>query len=250
MDLNLKGKTALITGSSKGIGKEIARLLHDEGCNIVLNSRNDDELKNTVKNFTNVSYFAADVTNPESCKNLIKHVIEKWGHLDILVCNVGNSSSVPPGNENILEWNRVFENNFYSTTNIVEVAKNELSKTHGSIVCISSITGIEALGAPITYSVAKSALNSYVKNISKPFAKLGIRINVVAPGNILFEGSVWEKKLSENLFNIENMLKNNVALQRFGKPEEIANFVVFLCSQKSSFTTGALFVVDGGQIRS
>lgn len=250
MDLNLKGKTALITGSSKGIGKEIARLLHDEGCNIVLNSRNDDELKNTVKNFINLSYFAADVTNHESCKNLIKHVIEKWGHLDILVCNVGNSSSIPPGNENILEWNRVFENNFYSTTNIVEVAKNELSKTHGSIVCISSITGIEALGASITYSVAKSALNAYVKNISKPFAKLGIRINVVAPGNILFEGSVWEKKLSENLFNIENMLKNDVALQRFGKPEEIANFVVFLCSQKSSFATGALFVVDGGQIRS
>ena len=73
---------------------------------------------------------------------------------------------------------------------------------------------------------------------------------MVAPGNILFEGSVWEKKLSENLFNIENMLKNDVALQRFGKPEEIANFVVFLCSQKSSFATGALFVVDGGQIRS
>lgn len=250
MELNLKGKTALITGSSKGIGKAIARSLHDEGCNVVLNSRNIDELHNVVKNFKNASCFAADVTDPESCKNLIKHVLEKWGHLDILVCNVGNGSSIPPGNETLLEWKRIFTNNFYSTTNIIEIAKNELSKTHGSIVCVSSITGIEVLGAPVTYSVAKSAINTYVKNISKPLAKLGIRINVIAPGNIIFEGSVWEKKLSENPSHVENMLKNDVALQRFGKPEEIADFVVFLCSQKSSFATGALFVIDGGQTRS
>ena len=109
---------------------------------------------------------------------------------------------------------------------------------------------MESTGAPVTYSVAKSALNAYVKNISRPLAKLGIRINAVVPGNIIFEGSVWTKKLSENPQDVEKMLKNEVAMQRFGKPQEIANFVVFLCSEKSSFATGSLFVVDGGQTRS
>lgn len=249
MDLNLKGKTALITGSSKGIGKAIARSLHDEGCNIVLNSRNIDELNNVVKNFKNASCFAADVTNPESCANLVKHVLEKWSHLDILVCNVGSGSSIPPGNENILEWKRVFDINFHSATNMVEAAKESLSKTQGTIVCISSIAGLEVLGAPITYSVSKAALNSYVKSISKPLAKQGIRINAIAPGNIFFEGSVWEKKLSENPDGVRKMLDEQVALHRFGRPEEIADFVTFLTS-RCTFATGEVFVLDGGQLRS
>ncbi len=134
MDLNLKGKIALITGSSRGIGQAIARSLHDEGCNVVLNSRNANELNNTVKNFKNASSFVADVTNPESCANLVKHVLEKWNRLDILVCNVGSGSSVPPGNENISEWKRVFDMNFHSATNMVEATKESLSKTQGTIV--------------------------------------------------------------------------------------------------------------------
>ncbi len=250
MDLELKGKTALVTGSSRGIGNAIATLLHKEGCNVTINGRNDNSLKSASSSFKErIHVCAADVTKLEDCKTLIKETIKQWGSIDILVCNVGSGTSVKPGEENFEEWKRVFTNNFYSAVNIIEVAKDELSKTGGSIVCVSSITGIEVLGAPITYSVAKAALNVYVKNISKPLAKLGIRINAVAPGNVIFEGSVWEKKLSENPLDVENMLKD-VALQRLGKPEEIANFVVFLCSQKSSFATGALFVIDGGQTRS
>lgn len=249
MDLNLKGKTALITGSSKGIGKAIAMSLHNEGCNVVLNSRNANELNDTVKNFKNASCFVADVTNHESCANLVKHVLEKWGHLDILICNVGSGSSIPPGNENISEWKRVFDINFHSATNMVEAAKEALSKTQGTIVCISSIAGLEVLGAPITYSVAKAALNSYVKSVSKPLAKQGIRINAIAPGNIFFEGSVWEKKLSENPDGVRRMLEEQVALHRFGRPEEIADFVTFLTS-RCTFATGEIFVLDGGQLRS
>ncbi len=249
MDLNLKGKTALITGSSKGIGKAIARSLHDEGCNVVLNSRNTAELNNVVKDFKNASCFTADVTNPESCASLVKHALEKWDHLDILVCNVGSGSSIPPGDENISEWKRVFDINFHSATNMVEAAKEALSKTRGTIVCISSIAGLEVLGAPITYSVSKAALNSYVKSISKPLAKQGIRINAVAPGNIFFEGSVWEKKLSENPDGVRKMLDEQVALRRFGQPEEIADFVTFLTS-RCTFATGEVFVLDGGQLRS
>ena len=250
MDLKLKGKNALITGSSRGIGYAIATLLHKEGCNVTINGRNDETLKKTITTFNErIHSCAADVTRVDDCNTLIKETISKWGSIDILVCNVGSGTSVKPGDENFEEWQRVFLNNFYSAVNVIEAAKDELSKSGGSIVCISSIAGIESSGAPVTYSVAKSALNAYVKNISKPLAKLGIRINAVVPGNIIFEGSVWTKKLSENPQDVEKMLKNKVAMQRFGKPQEIANFVAFLCSEKSSFATGSLFVVDGGQSR-
>ena len=119
-----------------------------------------------------------------------------------------------------------------------------------SIVCISSIAGVECTGAPVTYSVAKSAINSYVKNISKYLAKSGTRINAVAPGNIIFDDSIWKKKISENSNDVEDMLKREVAMGRFGTPEEISNLVVFLCSEKSSFITGSTFVADGGQTKS
>ena len=251
MDLELKGKNALITGSSRGIGYAIATLLHKEGCNVTINGRNNETLKKTITTFNErIHSCAADVTRVDDCNTLIKETISKWGSIDILVCNVGSGTSVKPGDENFEEWQRVFLNNFYSAVNVIEAAKNELSKSGGSIVCISSIAGMESTGAPVTYSVAKSALNAYVKNISKPLAKLGIRINAMVPGNIIFEGSVWAKKLSENPQDVEKMLKNEVAMQRFGKPQEIANFVAFLCSEKSSFATGSLFVVDGGQTRS
>lgn len=250
MDLELLGKNALVTGSSRGIGNAIAIVLHKEGCNVTINGRNSKTLKNISSSFKErIHHSVTDVTKQEDCKKLVKETVKQWGSIDILICNVGSGTSVKPGEETYEEWQRVFANNFYSAVNLIQLAKNELAKTHGSIVCISSIAGIEALGAPVTYSVAKAALNSYVKNISKPLAKLGIRINAVVPGNIIFEGSVWEKKLSEDPSGVKNMLKKEVALQRFGKPQEIANFVAFLCSDKSSFATGALFVIDGGQAR-
>lgn len=251
MDLKLKGKNALVTGSSQGIGKAIAKILHTEGCNVTLNGRNPKNLKKTALEFQDrIDTCSADVTKINDCKKLIQHTKKQWGSIDILICNVGNGTSVSPGKETFEEWQRVFLTNFYSAVNVIEAAKKELSKTKGTIICISSIAGIETLGGPITYSVAKSALNSYVKNISKPFAKVGIRINGIAPGNIMFKESVWMKKLSKNPRAVKQMLKNDVALGKFGTPDEIASFTAFLCSSQSSFSTGSIFVVDGGQIRS
>ena len=249
MDLHLKGKTVLVTGSSKGIGKAIAIAFHKEGCNVAINSRNESELDAVEKNINgNISVHAADVTDLNACKGLVDSVISKWGALDILVCNVGNGSSVSPGSETPEEWDRMMNLNLYSTTNMIEVSESVLSKQQGSIVCISSICGLSTLGAPLTYSAAKSALNSYIRGIAKPLAEKGIRINGIAPGNILCEGGVWERKIKEDKSFVENMLTNNVALRRLGKPEEIASFSVFLASSQASFSTGTVHVVDGGQI--
>jgi len=248
MDLSLQGKTALITGSSKGIGKSIAKTLHDEGCNVVLNGRNKKTLIETIKDFERASYCVADVTQINSCKKLISHTIKNWKKLDILICNVGNGSSSPSGSETISEWKRMFDLNFFSSVNMIHASKKFLEKTNGNIVCISSIAGIESIGASVTYSTAKSALNSYVKNISRPLGKNNIRINAVAPGNIIFSGSIWEKKLAENSNKVKKMLKENVTVQRLGVPTEISHLVAFLSSDRSSFTTGGIFVVDGGQV--
>jgi len=120
----------------------------------------------------------------------------------------------------------------------------------GAIVCISSICGIETLGAPVAYSAAKAGLNAYVSGMARPLAARNIRINAVAPGNILFPGGGWESKLQEDRAAVEAMLKREVAMGRFGKPEEIADAVLFLASCKASFITGTVLVADGGQIRS
>lgn len=250
MDLHLKGKTALITGSSRGIGKSIAELLHSEGCYIVLNGRHVNTLKKLSKTLPNSSYFACDVTDPKNCKELVKFAISTQGKLDFLICNVGSGRSVKPGKENFSEWKKMFHINFFSATNMIESSITHLAKSKGAIVCISSIAGIEYIGASNTYSTAKSALNSYVRGISRYLAKHNIRINCVAPGNILFKGSVWDKKLNENPKLINKMLRDHVSLGRLGDPIDIANMVVFLCSSKCSFITGQVFVVDGGQIKS
>ena len=124
------------------------------------------------------------------------------------------------------------------------------SKHGGSIVCISSICGIESIsGAPITYSVAKAALNAYIKSVSVPLGKDLIRINGLAPGNILFENSVWSRKISANADAVNKMLISDVPLARFASPDEIAKSVLFLASPLSGYTTGSIWVSDGGQSR-
>ncbi len=251
MDLGLSGKVALVTGSSRGLGKSIAASLYAEGCRVMLNGRDRDALEQQARGLGEyAAYTVADVTDPAACRALMRKTEERFGRLDILVCNVGSGASVPPGRETPDEWRRVFDVNLASATNAVEAAGELMQRQGGAIVCVSSICGLEVLGAPVTYSAAKAALNAYVRGIARPLAARSIRINAVAPGNLLFEGSVWERKLSENAGAVQTMLDRDVALKRLGSPEEISDFVVFLASPRASFATGAVFVVDGGQLRS
>jgi 3-oxoacyl-[acyl-carrier protein] reductase len=251
MQLNLAGKTALITGSSKGIGFSIAQALHAEGCKVALNSRNSEQLAKATAQLPGSIGLMGDVTQAVDSQRIVSEVIKSFGKLDILVCNVGSGKSVPPGEETPEEWQRIFALNLWSTTNTVAAARDALVDSKGTIVCISSICGLEVIaGAPVTYSAAKAALHSYVRGIARPLGKQGIRINAIAPGNIFFDGSVWSRKLSENAPAVQSMLERDVALGCLGKPQDVANFVVYLSSVQAGFATGAIWTLDGGQVHS
>jgi NAD(P)-dependent dehydrogenase (short-subunit alcohol dehydrogenase family) len=249
MNLELDEKVILVTGSSSGIGFEIAKLFHREGCNLAINGRDRQKLLAAESSLPGSVGFEGDFACQLQASDVINKVIEKFGRLDTLVCNVGSGKSVPPGGETVEEWNRVFSQNLWATTNAVEAAKSFLKDSKGSIICISSICGIEVInGAPITYSVAKAALNAYVKGMARPLGKDGIRINAVAPGNILFDTSVWARKIKENPTAVNEMLKENVALGFLGKPTDVACVVAFLASSVSGFVTGSIWTTDGGQV--
>lgn len=250
MQLELSGKAALVTGSSLGIGRAIAEVLHAEGCRVVLNARNTEGLTAATAHMPGATGVIGDVSTPEEARRIVTEAVAVLGGLDILVCNVGSGRSVPPGDETHTEWNRVFAQNLWSATNTVEAAREALIASRGVIVCVSSICGLEVVdGAPVTYSAAKAALNAYVRGISRPLGKHGVRINAVAPGNILFEGSVWSRKLVQDSAAVQMMLDRDVALGRLGTPREVADLVAYLASPRAGFASGGVWTLDGGQVR-
>lgn len=253
MRLELDDRVALVTGASRGIGLAIASNLAAEGARVALAARGADAL-NAARAAVGAhsSIHIADVTDPAAAASLVQDVERQWGRLDILVCNVGGGASVPPGKETAAEWSRVMDLNFFATTNTIEAARQLMARGSGdrSIICISSIAGMAALGAPVTYYAAKAALNATVRGLARPLALDGIRVNAVAPGNILSQDGTWARKLAENAAAVEEMLAREVALRRLGKPEEIADLVAFLASPRAAFITGSVMVADGGQLRS
>lgn len=249
MELNLSNKRALVTGGTRGIGKAIAQALRREGCRVVINGRDPERGALTALELSAV-FIPGDVTKSQDCKNLLQESAQVLGGLDILVCNVGSGRSVPSGEENGEEWQRMLDLNLLSAAQMIVEAKELLRLSQGNILCISSICGLERVGAPATYAAAKAALNAYVKEMSFVFGKDKVRINAIAPGNILFPGSVWERKFETERAGVETMLQREVPLNRLGAPEEVADLAAFLVSERAAFITGSIHRVDGGQSRS
>ncbi|OUU51938.1 MAG: polyketide synthase [Pelagibacteraceae bacterium TMED65] len=252
MDLRLKDKKVIITGGSRGIGLSIANSFLNENAKVWICARGSDDLRIAYEKLTNkfdenrVFASISDCTDRRSLEQLEKSVKDKWNELDIVVANVGNGTSTRDAVPSEEEWEKSWKENFESALFTTRVFLPYLEKSNGCLLFISSIAGLESFGAPTAYSTSKTAIISFAKNISK---KLGskVRINVLAPGNIYFTGGSWERKFKENKNAVKEMLKANVPMKRFGLPEEVASAAVFLCSQRASFITGSLLVVDGGQ---
>ena len=239
-----------MTGSSAGIGLAIARGLASEGATVVLNGRDPARLAAAAAELHGAFTLVADVRDPAACGDMVDQLLARYGRLDGLVCNVGSGASVPPGQETPDEWRRVLELNLHTATQTVWAASDALVASQGSVVCISSICGLEALGCPVAYAGAKAALESFVRNAARPLGRKGVRINSIAPGNILFPGSVWDRKRREDTAAVDAMLVRDVSLGRLGSPEDVARIATYLISPLAGFITGATYVVDGGQTRS
>lgn len=243
------GRRALITGASRGIGRAIAAHLAMLGCRVAINGRDGEQLAAAANEIPGSIAVPGDMTDQIEARHAVTAAVDALGGLDVLVCNVGSGRSVVPGDESLAEWQRVFATNLWSATNAVEAARPMLAASRGTIVCISSICGIEVVpGAPVTYSAAKAALNAYVRGIARPLGRQGIRINAIAPGNILFEGSTWDRKLKEDPEAVRDVLAQHVALGRLGTPQEVAELAAFLASPHAGFATGAVWTLDGGQL--
>jgi 3-oxoacyl-[acyl-carrier protein] reductase len=251
MNLELAGKVVLVSGASRGIGLAIARNFALEGSVVAISARDAVQLAQAKEQVgARCSTHVSDATDARAGAQLLEDIRQTYGRLDVLVTCAGSGASVPPGQETAEEWQRVIALNLFSATNLISAATPLLvDSAPASIVCISSICGREALGAPVTYSAAKSALDMAVRGLSRPLAARGVRINAVSPGNVFFPGGTWDRKLQQNPDAVQSMLKTEVPMGCLGTPEAIADAVVFLASRRSSFTTGANLVVDGGQTR-
>jgi 3-oxoacyl-[acyl-carrier protein] reductase len=254
MDLGLHGRVALVAGSSQGIGLAVARALLKEGARVVMTGRDGARLRAAVESTEagdSVLGVAADLADGEAIASVLRQVRDRWGTLDVLVANIGSGTARKGWDLTDRDWALAFDVNLHATRRLVEaVLPDMLAAGRGSIVMIASIVGRESVNAPLPYSAAKAALVSYAKNLGREVARRGVRVNAVAPGNVLFDGGSWARKLAENPDAVRQYIDQEVPAGRFADPTEIADVVAFLASDRAAFVAGACVDVDGGQTRS
>jgi len=253
VDLNLRDKVILVAGSSRGIGKEVAGFLLDEGARVCISGRDAAALEAAKIELSprgQLLAFSGDLSEPSGVSDVIEFIRSKWDTLDALVANLGTGRGTAGWDQTEDEWDRLFTLNFHASRRLANAVIPALaSNGGGSIVFISSITGVEATPAPLPYSAAKAALINYSKNLSRLVAAQKIRVNCIAPGNIIFPGGSWDNRLATSPELVARMLKAEVPMERLGTPDEIASLVAFLCSERASFITGSCVIADGGQTR-
>ncbi|MDB4967608.1 MAG: short-chain dehydrogenase/reductase [Myxococcales bacterium] len=257
MDLGLAGKSAIVTGSSRGIGRAIALALASEGARVVLSARTAGPLVDATAEAKRVAAPAGgdavavvcDVTTPAGVSALVDGARASFGGVDILINNVGGSGARDFHDCDESDLAAILDRNLWPAFRCSRAVLPELrARGGGSIVMITSIWGREAGGGP-SYNVAKAAELALAKAMSRDLAKDNVRVNAVAPGSILFPGGGWERRQKADPEGIAAFVAREVPFQRFGTPEEVADVVTFLCSARARWVHGACVVVDGGQSR-
>lgn len=244
--MELKGKSAIITGGSLGIGKAITIALAKEGCNVAINYRKHGkeakEVIAEVEKYAKGICIKADVASKDDAEKMAKEVLQNFGRLDILVCNAGINRDAVIWKMTDEQWDEVINTNLKGYFIYCrEVAKIFKEQNFGKIVNISSINGLRGKFGQSNYSASKGGIIALTKSLAKELGKFNVNVNCVAPGMV-------ETEMAKNLPKefLQKAIDETV-LGRIALPEDIANVVVFLCTEKARHITGEVIKVDGGQ---
>lgn len=246
MDLGLGGKKAVVVGGARGIGYAVAETLAREGADVAITARGEDAVKDAVANLrkygTNVIGSPVNVQRADEYKDWLARVDEEIGGADILVPITSAGGGM--GSEKY--WQRAFEVDVMGPARAVEaLLPGMIERQSGSIVLIATTSALEAMGGPQPYNALKTSLITWGKQLALAHGKDNVRVNVVSPGPIEFEGGNWEM-IKGTMEKFYNSILRQQPMGRFGKPEEIARAIAFLASPAASWCNGSHLVVDGG----
>ncbi len=253
MDLGLAGKVAVVTGSSRGIGRGIATRLVEEGADVVFSARGAEALEEAVaaaEGPGGAHGVVADVSTPDGAAAVVDAARSTFGGLDVVVNNVGGSGARTIDAMDADDLDAVLHRNVFPALHVTRAAIAAFRERGGGVIAlIASIWGREGGGSP-SYNVAKAAEISLAKAMASDLAKDGIRVFSVAPGSTLFPGGSWERRQLEDPEGIAAFVEHELPWGRFGTVDEIADVVAFLVSSRASWVVGTCVTIDGGQSRS
>jgi 3-oxoacyl-[acyl-carrier protein] reductase len=256
MDLGLRDKVAIVTGSSRGLGLASARALAAEGCRVTLCGRTEATLHAAASAVSSLAGGAdrvlavqADMARADGVQRVIDRAVEHFGGIDVLVNNVGLGRGGGLLETSDAEWQEAFDQTLLPAVRASRLAVPHMTRRGGgSIIIIASVFGREA-GGRMTYNAVKAAEISLAKSLAQQLASSNIRVNSVSPGSILFEGGSWWKRQQENPAAIAEFVKRELPFGRFGRDDEVGDVVAFLASPRASWISGTSIVVDGCQSR-
>jgi len=234
-------KTAIVTGGCRGIGLATTEVFLEQGWQVAVVDRDTEELHRACDHIDNVMTVEADISDPQAVDGVIRQVVARFGRVDALVNNAGVALFSQAGQTSFEQWREVMATNLDGVFLCTQAATPELAKTKGAIVNIASISGLRASTLRVAYGTSKAAVIHLTKQFSAELGELGIRVNCIAPGPVK-----TKLAMAVHAPEIISAYYDAIPLNRYGEAREIAEAIVFLCSEKASFVTGQTLAVDGG----
>lgn len=256
MDLGLRGKVAMVTGASRGLGRAFALGLAEEGCELAICARTEGPLATVAEEIRKLGVRVVaeilDITSVSAAESMVGRATQELGRVDILINNVGGNRRGFFADCTEDDWEEILDLNLKSHLRFSRAVIPDMRKRReGVILFISSIFGREAGGKGLSiYNTTKSALISVAKIMALELAADGIRVNSIAPGSTRFPGGTWDQRCREDPEGMGEFIRQNLPMGRFGSAEEVADVVVFLASPRAALVNGACITVDGCQSRS